>query len=49
MIATTDPGRLDTQMRRLRKKIKDSTGIDLPVRTLRHEGYQFHASASLRD
>lgn len=46
---TSDPARLDTQMRRLRKKLQDSTALELPVRTLRNEGYQFHAPALLRD
>lgn len=40
---TTDPARLDTQMRRLRRKVSESTGKDLPIKTLRNEGYLFYA------
>jgi DNA-binding response OmpR family regulator len=40
---TTDPARLDTQMRRLRRKVAEATGKELPIKTLRNEGYQFHA------
>lgn len=45
---TTDPARLDTQMRRLRRKIGEATGKDLPIKTLRNEGYQFHEPALIR-
>jgi len=38
-----DQRRLDTQMRRLRRKVLELTGEDLPVSTLRAVGYCFHA------
>lgn len=38
-----DQRRLDTQMRRLRRKVHELTGEDLPVSTLRAVGYCFHA------
>jgi DNA-binding response OmpR family regulator len=44
---TADPARLDTQMRRLRRKVSEATGKDLPIKTLRNEGYQFYAPASV--
>jgi DNA-binding response OmpR family regulator len=44
---TTDPARLDTQMRRLRRKVAEATGKELPIKTLRNEGYQFHAPACI--
>ena len=44
---TTDPARLDTQMRRLRRKVTEATGKDLPIKTLRNEGYQFYAPAAI--
>ncbi|MCH8180924.1 MAG: response regulator transcription factor [Proteobacteria bacterium] len=43
-----DQRRLDTQMRRLRRKVKELTGEDLPVSTLRAVGYSFHAPIELR-
>jgi len=46
-IATTDPARLDTQMRRLRRKVSEATGKELPIKTLRNEGYQFYAPAEV--
>jgi DNA-binding response OmpR family regulator len=45
--STTDPARLDTQMRRLRRKVAEATGNELPIKTLRNEGYQFHAPACI--
>jgi DNA-binding response OmpR family regulator len=42
---TTDPARLDTQLRRLRRKVTEATGKELPIKTLRNEGYQFFAPA----
>jgi DNA-binding response OmpR family regulator len=42
---TTDPARLDTQLRRLRRKVSEATGKELPIKTLRNEGYQFFAPA----
>jgi DNA-binding response OmpR family regulator len=44
---STDPARLDTQMRRLRRKVAEATGNELPIKTLRNEGYQFHAPACI--
>ncbi len=38
-----DQRRLDTQMRRLRRKVEDACGLDLPVTTLRSVGFRFHA------
>ncbi len=43
-----DQRRLDTQMRRLRRKVLESCGIDLPVSTLRGVGFHFHAEVALR-
>ena len=36
-----DLRRLDTQINRLRRKVVEATGTDLPLKTLRNEGYQF--------
>jgi two-component system OmpR family response regulator len=44
---TTDPARLDTQMRRLRRKVIEATGKELPIKTLRNEGYQFYEPAEV--
>lgn len=38
-----DQRRLDTQMRRLRRKVEEACGLDLPVSTVRAVGYRFHA------
>ncbi len=38
---TYDLRRLDTQINRLRRKVLDATGADLPLKTLRNAGYQF--------
>lgn len=38
-----DQRRLDTQMRRLRRKVEDACGLSLPVTTLRSVGFHFHA------
>lgn len=43
-----DQRRLDTQMRRLRRKVKELTDQDLPVSTLRAVGYCFHAPIEVR-
>lgn len=43
-----DQRRLDTQMRRLRRKVTDACGLDLPVSTLRNVGYHFHAEVVVR-
>lgn len=37
-----DQRRLDTQMRRLRRKVETACGLQLPVTTLRSEGYRFY-------
>ncbi len=39
--------RLYTQMNRLRSKVKDATGPDLPIKTLRNEGYKFYAAVEV--
>ena len=43
-----DQRRLDTQMRRLRRKVEDACGLELPVSTLRGMGYHFHAAVEVR-
>ena len=43
-----DQRRLDTQMRRLRRKIEEVTGQELPVKTLRNAGYCFYAKAQIQ-
>ncbi len=43
-----DLRRLDTQINRLRRKVLDATGIELPLKTLRNEGYQFYGAIALR-
>lgn len=43
-----DQRRLDTQMRRLRRKVLDSGGQELPVNTLRNSGYCFYAEAQVK-
>lgn len=37
-----DQRRMDTQMRRLRRKVEAACGMSLPVTTLRGIGYRFH-------
>lgn len=37
-----DQRRLDTQMRRLRRKVEQAAGLKLPVATLRGVGYRFY-------
>ncbi|WP_332775545.1 response regulator transcription factor [Polaromonas sp.] len=44
-----DQRRLDTQMRRLRRKAEQATGVALPVNTARNAGYRFYAEAEIRD
>lgn len=44
-----DQRRLDTQMRRLRNKIEDATGMPPPINTLRNAGYCFFAPVTIRD
>lgn len=43
-----DQRRLDTQMRRLRRKVKDACGLELPVSTLRAVGFCFHDPIEVR-
>lgn len=43
-----DQRRLDTQMRRLRNKVQEACGLELPVHTLRSVGFSFHAPVELR-
>lgn len=43
-----DQRRLDTQMRRLRRKVLDNSGTELPIKTLRNSGYCFYGGASVR-
>lgn len=38
-----DQRRLDTQMRRLRRKVEEACGVNLPIMTLRTVGYRFYA------
>lgn len=38
-----DQRRLDTQMRRLRRKVQQQSGVSLPVTTMRGMGYRFYA------
>lgn len=43
-----DQRRLDTQMRRLRRKVEEACGLALPVSTLRGTGYRFHDDIDVR-
>ena len=43
-----DLRRLDTQINRLRRKVLEATGTDLPLKTLRNEGYQFYGAVAPR-
>lgn len=43
-----DQRRLDTQMRRLRRKVLESGGQALPVNTVRNSGYCFYAETQVR-
>ena len=42
-----DQRRLDTQMRRLRRKVEEACGLTLPINTARNVGYRFHEKASV--
>ncbi len=44
-----DQRRLDTQMSRLRRKVEEAGGVELPVNTARNAGYRFHARAQIDD
>lgn len=43
-----DQRRLNTQMGRLRRKVKETSGLDLPISTLRGVGFSFSAPASIK-
>lgn len=43
-----DQRRMDTQMRRLRRKVESQYGIDLPVKTIHSLGYVFVADVEVR-
>ncbi|MGE0803730.1 MAG: response regulator transcription factor [Lautropia sp.] len=43
-----DQRRLDTQMRRLRRKVEHASGLSLPIATLRGVGFRFHAPIDVR-
>jgi len=43
-----DQRRLDTQMRRLRRRVEDVSGQTLPVKTLRNSGYCFYQPAKVQ-
>ncbi len=43
-----DQRRLDTQMRRLRRRVEALSGQTLPVKTLRSSGYCFYQSAQVK-
>lgn len=43
-----DQRRLDTQIRRLRRKVKDACGLQLPLTTLRGIGYHFYEKIDVR-
>lgn len=42
-----DLRRIDTQMSRLRRRVQEISGISLPIKTLRNEGYCFYQSAHI--
>ncbi|MNR32849.1 hypothetical protein D3C85_1504730 [compost metagenome] len=42
-----DQRRLDTQMRRLRRRVETASGQTLPVKTLRNSGYCFYLPAQV--
>lgn len=42
-----DQRRLDTQMRRLRRRVHEQCGLTLPITTLRSVGFRFHAEIDL--
>lgn len=42
-----DQRRLDTQMRRLRRKVEQACGLSLPITTLRSVGFRFHAQVEV--
>lgn len=44
-----DQRRIDTQLYQMRKQVLDASGLDLPIRTARGQGYQFTAEIFLRE
>ncbi|WP_028238538.1 response regulator transcription factor [Stutzerimonas azotifigens] len=44
---TYDQRRLDTQIRRLRRKVEETTGLELPLKTLRNNGYCFYEQVQI--
>lgn len=44
-----DQRRLDTQIRRLRRKVSEATGYELSIKTVRNGGYTFYAPALIQD
>lgn len=44
-----DQRRLDTQIRRLRRNVQEATGLELPLKTLRNNGYCFYELARIND
>ena len=44
-----DQRRLDTQIRRLRRKVEESCGQRLPIETLRNVGYRFYEKVKILD
>ena len=42
-----DTRRLDTRISRLRKKVADATGCELPIKTFRTQGYAFVGLVSI--
>lgn len=45
---TYDQRRLDTQIHRLRRNVERASGLPLPIKTQRNQGYCFYAQACLR-
>lgn len=43
-----DQRRLDTQMRRLRRKVEEACGLRLPIATLRGVGYRFYEDVEVQ-
>lgn len=46
---TYDQRRLDTQVRRLRRNVEQATGLELPLKTLRNNGYCFFERVQIID
>lgn len=44
---TYDQRRLDTQILRLRRSVKQATGLELPLKTLRNSGYCFYEATQI--